>query len=101
MAWTKIQKAGIGAAAILVAAGIATIVVVVLDGSLAKGRLRLPVGKGVPSVSVGERHGLVLASDGSLSSQLFFTQLSKDIFVTNDEELVLRQYVLQEISAEF
>src|SRR6516162_1202075 len=30
------------------------------------GRLKLPVGHGTPAVSVGERHGLILAADGSL-----------------------------------
>jgi alpha-tubulin suppressor-like RCC1 family protein len=32
------------------------------------GRLRLPVGNGTPAISLGERHGLILASDGSLWS---------------------------------
>src|SRR5580698_10460234 len=32
------------------------------------GRLRLPVGQGTPAISLGERHGLILASDGSLWS---------------------------------
>jgi len=32
------------------------------------GRLRLPVGNGVPAISLGERHGLILASDGSMWS---------------------------------
>jgi len=32
------------------------------------GRLKLPVGKGTPIVRIGERHGLILASDGSLWS---------------------------------
>lgn len=31
-------------------------------------RLGLPVGKGSPAISLGERHGLILASDGSLWS---------------------------------
>lgn len=33
-----------------------------------KGRLGLPVGNGTPAISLGERHGLILASDGSLWS---------------------------------
>ena len=32
------------------------------------GKLTLPVGKGTPAISLGERHGLILASDGSLWS---------------------------------
>jgi alpha-tubulin suppressor-like RCC1 family protein len=36
--------------------------------TLHPGRLRLPVGNGVPAISMGERHGLILASDGSLWS---------------------------------
>jgi alpha-tubulin suppressor-like RCC1 family protein len=43
----------------------ATLGVLVLD-ALGSGRMRLPVGKGAPSISLGERHGLILASDGSL-----------------------------------
>ncbi len=33
-----------------------------------QGRLRLPVGNRPPAISLGERHGLILASDGSLWS---------------------------------
>jgi alpha-tubulin suppressor-like RCC1 family protein len=68
MSWTKVQKAGMGAAALLVVAGIVTVVVTMAGGTWCKERLRLPVGHGTPAVSVGERHGLVLASDGSLWS---------------------------------
>jgi hypothetical protein len=68
MAWTRIQKAGMGAAALLVAAGILTIVVTMPGGTFGKDQLKLPVGHGTPAVSVGERHGLILASDGSLWS---------------------------------
>jgi alpha-tubulin suppressor-like RCC1 family protein len=32
------------------------------------GRLRLPVGKGIPAIRMGGSHGLILASDGSLWS---------------------------------
>jgi hypothetical protein len=33
-----------------------------------RGKPRLPVGAGKPAISLGERHGLILASDGSLWS---------------------------------
>jgi alpha-tubulin suppressor-like RCC1 family protein len=33
-----------------------------------RGRSTLPVGSGAPAISLGERHGLILASDGSLWS---------------------------------
>lgn len=39
-----------------------------LSDSAGPGRLRLPVGQGTPAISLGERHGLILASDGSLWS---------------------------------
>ena len=35
---------------------------------LGKGTSKLPVGPGTPCISLGERHGLILASDGSLWS---------------------------------
>jgi len=35
---------------------------------LVSGKLHLPVGSGTPAISLGERHGLILASDGSLWS---------------------------------
>jgi hypothetical protein len=44
--------------------GIAVSVAILLSRSSA--RLKLPVGPGVPAISLGERHGLILASDGSL-----------------------------------
>ena len=37
-------------------------------GSSAKAASHLPVGQGTPAISLGERHGLILASDGSLWS---------------------------------
>jgi hypothetical protein len=40
--------------------------VVSLFPSTQPGRLNLPVGHGTPAISLGERHGLILASDGSL-----------------------------------
>lgn len=39
-----------------------------LNDPLRRGRLKLPVGKGIPAVGLSERHGLILASDGSLWS---------------------------------
>jgi alpha-tubulin suppressor-like RCC1 family protein len=66
MAWKKITKMGVCAAAILVVAGIAMLVATGASGFLRRGRLRLPVGNGTPAISLGERHGLILASDGSL-----------------------------------
>jgi alpha-tubulin suppressor-like RCC1 family protein len=63
MAWTRLKTAAFVSAAILLATGIATIVTMPLTGGL-----RLPVGKGTPAISLGGRHGLILASDGSLWS---------------------------------
>jgi alpha-tubulin suppressor-like RCC1 family protein len=68
MAWPRLKTAAVAAAAILLAAGIATFVKMSPPGSLSQGRLKLPVGKGTPASSLGERHGLILASDGSLWS---------------------------------
>ncbi|MGO8930800.1 MAG: RCC1 domain-containing protein [Limisphaerales bacterium] len=68
MAWPRLKTAAVASATILLAAGIAFIVTKSPAGLSGHGRLRLPVGKGTPAISVGERHGLVLASDGSLWS---------------------------------
>ena len=68
MAWTRLKTAAVVGAAILLAAGIAIIVTTSPARWSSQGRLRLPVGKGTPAISLGERHGLVLASDGSLWS---------------------------------
>lgn len=51
-------------AAILLIFAIAIIITI----SGPKERLKLPVGKGIPAINLGERHGLILASDGSLWS---------------------------------
>jgi len=51
-----------GVAIVLLAAIAAAILLTNSQG----GRLKLPTGHGTPAVSVGERHGLILASDGSL-----------------------------------
>ena len=53
---------------ILLAITIAILVTSLSKGALGPIRLRLPVGNRVPAISLGERHGLVLASDGSLWS---------------------------------
>jgi hypothetical protein len=68
MAWTKLKTATVAGAAILLATGIAIMLTMSPIGAVSQGRLRLPVGKGTPAVSLGERHGLILASDGSLWS---------------------------------
>ena len=47
---------------------LATLITQSWNDPLARGRLRLPVGNGTPAISLGERHGLILASDGSLWS---------------------------------
>ena len=56
---------------VLVGGGIAVLIVVFwLGGYLGgtRGAGKLPVGKGTPAISLSERHGLILASDGSLWS---------------------------------
>jgi alpha-tubulin suppressor-like RCC1 family protein len=63
MAWPRLKTVGVVSATILLAAGIAIVVTMPPTGGL-----RLPVGKGTPAISLGERHGLILASDGSLWS---------------------------------
>ena len=68
MAWPRLKIAAGATAAILLAAGIAVIVTTSPADSFSRERLRLPVGKGTPASSLGERHGLILASDGSLWS---------------------------------
>jgi len=68
MAWPRLKTVGVVSATILLAVGIGLFVTMSPAGSFSKGRLRLPVGKGTPAISLGERHGLILASDGSLWS---------------------------------
>jgi alpha-tubulin suppressor-like RCC1 family protein len=68
MAWTRLKTTAVAAAAVLLAIGIATIVASSPDRLANLRKLRLPVGNGTPAISLGERHGLVLASDGSLWS---------------------------------
>src|SRR5437660_727678 len=50
------------------AAAILVTLVIFSADSPASGNLKLPVGNGVPAIALGERHGLILASDGSLWS---------------------------------
>ncbi len=45
---------------------VVTLLSVLLGGFWPTDAGRLPVGKGTPAISLGERHGLILASDGSL-----------------------------------
>jgi alpha-tubulin suppressor-like RCC1 family protein len=66
MAGTAIRRKFVAAAAILLAAALAITILVLARDSSEKGPLKLPVGKGVPAIALGERHGLILASDGSL-----------------------------------
>jgi alpha-tubulin suppressor-like RCC1 family protein len=68
MAWPRLKTTAVAAAAILLAAGVVTFVRMSPAGSSSGGRLWLPVGNGTPAISLGERHGLILASDGSLWS---------------------------------
>jgi len=68
MAWPRLKTAAVAGATVLMVTGIAIVVRMSPAGSLSKDRLRLPVGKGTPAVSLGQTHGLILASDGSLWS---------------------------------
>ena len=68
MAWTRLKITGVAAAAILLATGIVIVVTMLPAGLFSRDRLRLPVGKGTPAISLGKQHGLILASDGSLWS---------------------------------
>jgi len=68
MAWTRLKTAAVMGAVILLGAGTATVVTTSPTRFVSPGRLKLPVGKGTPAISLGERHGLILASDGSLWS---------------------------------
>jgi len=65
MAWTKLETTVATSAAILLVTGIVTMS---RTGFSSQGRLRLPVGQSPPAISLGETHGLILASDGSLWS---------------------------------
>jgi len=64
MAWTNSKPHLVAGVAIVLVAGI----VVMSPTGLSGGRLKLPVGQGAPAISLGQTHGLILASDGSLWS---------------------------------
>jgi alpha-tubulin suppressor-like RCC1 family protein len=68
MARIKVKTRVIVAAIVFVAVGIASLMTASFSDSWGRGRLRLPVGNVTPAISVSERHGLILASDGSLWS---------------------------------
>ena len=64
---------GIGRKKLLIACTVifllALAVVWLISGdSVGSGRLNLPTGRGAPAIALAERHGLILASDGSLWS---------------------------------
>jgi alpha-tubulin suppressor-like RCC1 family protein len=68
MARTKFNTKLVAGAIILLAIAIAALITGSLSDSSGRSRLRLPVGNRAPAISLGERHGLTLASDGSLWS---------------------------------
>jgi alpha-tubulin suppressor-like RCC1 family protein len=47
---------------------VAMVCILVVIFSSRRGGLKLPVGRGTPAISLGETHGIILASDGSLWS---------------------------------
>jgi alpha-tubulin suppressor-like RCC1 family protein len=67
MGWSKF-KSRMAVGLIFLALGVLTLLTTEFVVSIWPGRLRLPVGQGTPAISLGERHGLILASDGSLWS---------------------------------
>ena len=67
MAWTRRKTTAVAGAAILLATGIA-IIVVTRPGFVSQGSLTFPVGHGTPAISLGETTWPHLASDGSLGS---------------------------------
>jgi alpha-tubulin suppressor-like RCC1 family protein len=68
VARAKFKTKVVASAAAFLAISITVLVTGTLKDPLRRGRLRLPVGNGTPAVSLSERHGLILASDGSLWS---------------------------------
>jgi alpha-tubulin suppressor-like RCC1 family protein len=68
MSWTRLKTVAVGGAAVILVVAVALIVTTLPVGSFGRSGVKLPVGKGIPAVSLGERHGLILASDGSLWS---------------------------------
>ena len=67
MAWTR-RKFTLVAGATILLFTVTTGIVTVSSSGLSGARLKLPVGPAVPAISLGETHGLILASDGSLWS---------------------------------
>src|SRR5882724_9780529 len=68
MARIKFNGAFVAGAVILLVIGLAVLGTEIFGESWNRGGLRLPTGNGTPAISLGERHGLILASDGSLWS---------------------------------
>lgn len=68
MAWVKVKTRVAAGGIALLAIGVATLIKRSSTDPWGQGRLRLPVGSRTPAISLGERHGLILASDGSLWS---------------------------------
>jgi hypothetical protein len=66
MAWRKLKIAFVAGAMLLLATGL--FVTLSPTRNLSQGRMKLPVGQGNPAIGLGETHGLILASDGSLWS---------------------------------
>ncbi len=64
----KFRRKHFAAAIVLLAALLFVGLLLFFGNSEDAGRLKLPVGDRVPVVATGERHGLILASDGSLWS---------------------------------
>ncbi len=52
----------------MLAVGLTGLITSLLTGSSDRGKLRLLVGTGTPAISLGDLHGIILASDGSLWS---------------------------------
>jgi alpha-tubulin suppressor-like RCC1 family protein len=68
MAWERHRTIRVAGAVILLGLGVLIICLLLPVGFSRQGSLRLPGGKGTPVVRLGERHGLILAADGSLWS---------------------------------
>lgn len=64
----RFKNRAIASAILLLAVPLAILIVKSFSNSLGSGKLRLPVGNRNPAIALGERHGLILASDGSLWS---------------------------------
>ena len=66
VSWPKLKIVFVVGAAVLLVIGI--LVTLSPDRLSSGGRMKLPVGSGTPAISLGETHGVILASDGSLWS---------------------------------